>query len=390
MGVTSSAPEGEPSLQKASAALSLESAVIGQDFVLQIKTKESGQPRAILETHPTIPGQRALMATLVPKFALPPSKPEIVFIVDRSGSMGGKMQTVISALKVFLKSLPVGVKFNICSFGSRHSFLWSRSKSYGESTLKEAEKHVSGFSSNYGGTDMLKPVTAVLDHRYGDMSLEVILLTDGEIWDQQSLFDLLNERVIESKAPIRIFSLGIGNDFSHSLIEGIARAGNGFSQAVREGENLNTKVVRMLKAALTPHITDYTLECKYENEAAVDDDFEIIEKVADSLKVNLNLNDSEPQQKAPAQKKPISLFDPSADVDMKDAQPEHADHDGQQKYAHLPVINAPKYLQAPYQIPTPFLFHSDDRLSARITGCRSKTTEVRPSQGHISTRSARA
>jgi len=98
----------------------------------------SGVPQAILETHPTISNQRALMTTLVPKFALKSQKPEIIFIADRSGSMGGQIPTLVAALKVFLKSIPVGCMFNICSFGSKHSFLWSESKIYDEETLAEA------------------------------------------------------------------------------------------------------------------------------------------------------------------------------------------------------------------------------------------------------------
>jgi hypothetical protein len=289
VGTTSLSRNADPQANKASATLSLGTAELEKDFVLQVVAKETAIPKAILETHPTIPGQRALMATLVPKFALPPERPEIVFVCDRSGSMAGyNISALRDALKVFLKSLPVGVKFNICSFGSSYSFLWDQSKSYSQSTLDEAMKHVEGFDANFGGTEMYKPIQETLKRRYKDMSLEVFLVTDGEIWDQQQLFTLLNEEILTKKAPIRVFTLGIGNAVSTSLIEGVARAGNGFSQTVLPSEKMDGKVVRMLKGALSPHITDYTIEIKYDN---TDDDFEIIEKVSDSLKVNLDISD---------------------------------------------------------------------------------------------------
>jgi hypothetical protein len=289
LGTTSVAPQANPSSSKASATLSLGSAELDKDFVIQVVAKDTGNPKAILEAHPTIAGQRALMATLVPKFSLPPERPEIVFVCDRSGSMmGSKIDALRNALKVFLKSLPVGVKFNICSFGSNYSFLWSKSKSYSQASLQEAMVHVEKFDANFGGTEMVKPIEATLKQRYKDMSLEVFLVTDGEIWDQQQLFSLLNKEIGEKKAPIRVFTLGIGDDFSSSLVEGVARAGNGFSQAVGENENCAGKVVRMLKGALSPHVTDYTLEVKYGGKE--NDDFEIIEKVTDSLKVNLTIS----------------------------------------------------------------------------------------------------
>jgi hypothetical protein len=40
--------------------------------------------------------------------------------------------------------------------------------------------------------------------------------------------------------------------------------------------------VKMLRGALSPHITDYTLEVKYEKE---DDDFELIDSVTEGMKV---------------------------------------------------------------------------------------------------------
>lgn len=77
----------------------------------------------------------------VPKFNLKSQKPEIIFIVDRSGSMARNMSTLVSALKIFLKSIPVGCMFNICSFGSNHSFLWTTSQLYSQDTLAEATKY---------------------------------------------------------------------------------------------------------------------------------------------------------------------------------------------------------------------------------------------------------
>jgi hypothetical protein len=211
MGTTSSAPDAELVMNKGSATISLGTAQLETDFVLQIIAKYTGVPKAILEDHPTIPNHRALMATLVPKFALPPEKPEIVFVCDRSGSMGGtRINLAVQALKVFLKSLPIGVKFNICSFGSHHSFLWPRSVTYSQQTLDEAMRHADTFSADFGGTEMLPPLRATIEQRYKDSSLEVMMLTDGETWNQQALSSYLNESITESKAPIRVFTLGIG------------------------------------------------------------------------------------------------------------------------------------------------------------------------------------
>ncbi|KAK4135788.1 hypothetical protein BT67DRAFT_455138 [Trichocladium antarcticum] len=348
----------EMSLQKASATLALATAELGDDFVLQVVATNTGNPIAVLETHPTIPNHRALMATLVPRFNLPASRPEVVFVCDRSGSMSGrKTDNLKIALHVFLKSLPVGVKFNICSFGSRHDFLFpDGSKTYDAYSLKTATSYVDTISANYGGTEIFSPMEDVFKKRYSDMDLEVFLLTDGEVWNHAQLFDMINQHVAESKGAIRVFSLGIGRDASHALIEGVATAGNGFAQSVGDKENMNSKVVRMLKASLTPHIMDYTLEVKYHSgrtmETDDDDEFEVIEKVIDALTIDVR----EPErEKAEPPKKTISLFDPSADpdVEMRD---DSLDTSAGGKYSHLQAVSEPKLLQAPFIIPPLYPF----------------------------------
>ncbi|KAK3824898.1 MAG: von Willebrand domain-containing protein [Benniella sp.] len=368
LGTTSFAPNADAAMSKASATLCLGDAALDKDFIIQVVSKDTGVPTAILETHPTIPNQRALMATLVPKFALPAEKPEVVFICDCSGSMqGSNINLVRSALKVFLKSLPVGIKFNICYFGSTYSFLWPKSATYSQTTLDEAIKHAERISANMGGTEMFQPIKATLDQRYKDIPLAVMLLTDGEIWNQESLFAYLNKEIIEPKAPIRVFTLGIGNGVSHALIEGVAKAGNGFSQSVGEGEKMEGKVVRMLKAALTPHVSDYTLEVKYTSSEVKDkdkdmdmdddDDFEIVERVVDGLNVKVDAVDRVDAESKSASKemKPISLFDPSVDPDSDVTSPEDIDTD-EARSAGLPMVT-PKLLQSPHIIPPLYAFN---------------------------------
>ena len=350
MGTTSTEPHTEPSMTKASATLALGETGLDKDFVLIVLSKDSGIPKAILETHPTIPNQRALMLTLVPRFSLPPSRPEIVFVADRSSSMhGSSIVMLISAMKVLLKSMPLGVKFNVCSFGSSYSFLFAQSMSYTQDTLAAAISHLEGFDANMGGTETFSAMKATIERRFKDIPLEIILLTDGDIWQQADLFKYLNEEVEKSKGDIRVFPLGIGDGASHALIEGIARAGNGFSQSVQNGEKFDNRLVRMLKGALSPHVTDYSLEVKYEVDKG-DDDFEMVEvfdKVMEGLKSSL----TEVEQEKPKPKAPISLFD--TDDESINIETPIAKGD---RYADLPALPPPKLIQAPYKIPPLFPF----------------------------------
>jgi hypothetical protein len=58
---------------------------------------------------------------------------------------------------LFLQSLSYGCRFNICSYGSTHQFMFKndRSVEYNEATLKTAFEQVSTFDADYGGTEIL-------------------------------------------------------------------------------------------------------------------------------------------------------------------------------------------------------------------------------------------
>ncbi|KAG6555072.1 hypothetical protein Mapa_003107 [Marchantia paleacea] len=263
VGMGTHSPNTSPSKEehdvcKGYVTLSQKDTALDKDFVLIVSSADIGQPQAIVETHPTLGNnQRAVLLSLVPKFQMPRISPEIVFIADRSGSMEDQIPQLRNALTVFLKSLPVGVKFNICSFGSRHSFLWPKSMPYDQVNLDIALKHVQTFEADLGGTEMFPPMEDALKKRYKDLQTEIILLTDGAIYSTEPLFDLVQKEC--ECGDVRVFSLGIGDSVSHALVEGLARAGRGYAQIVGNDDKLDVKVVRMLKAALGVHVKDYKL-----------------------------------------------------------------------------------------------------------------------------------
>lgn len=304
--------------------------VIEEDFVLTVNCDNQDKPVAFLETHPTFPNQQALMVSLVPRFSLPPDPSEIVFIIDRSYSMHDKIETLKSALMVFLKSLPLGVPFNIVSFGSQCSALWPRSKTSDKQSLSDALGFTKTIRADMGGTEILPALKAVVENRYKDKVLEVLLLTDGEVWNQEQLFLFVNEAVEEHFA--RFFSLGIGNDASHTLINGIARAGRGFSQSVLNYEELDKKVVRMLKGALMPRMKNCTLDLGLP-----------LQEHEHFVEIEPETASERPAVEA---KKPISFFDESHEDSGKlEVAPQP-----------LPKLPIPAILQAPTELPPLFPF----------------------------------
>nr|XP_053646977.1 von Willebrand factor A domain-containing protein 5A-like [Cherax quadricarinatus] len=91
------------------------------------------------------------------------NKNEIIFIIDRSGSMEGEnIQSARATLLLFLKSLPIGCFFNIVSFGSTFSWLFSDgSREYNKESLAEACELQKSLGADMGGTEILRPFQSI-------------------------------------------------------------------------------------------------------------------------------------------------------------------------------------------------------------------------------------
>ena len=104
----------------------------------------------------------------MPDFKLDEQPVELIFLVDRSGSMGwgsGARSTIEQAkeaLTLFLHSLPAECLFDIYSFGSRFDSLFQgESQEYTDDSLLRAKEHVKGMSANYGGTEIYRPLEQI-------------------------------------------------------------------------------------------------------------------------------------------------------------------------------------------------------------------------------------
>ncbi|KAK4215718.1 von Willebrand factor type A domain-containing protein [Rhypophila decipiens] len=238
------------------------------DFELCIRTaSSSGEGQAFFEaTNGTLGHQFAMMITIPPK-QIANTKPraeesDIIFLADRSGSMQDKIGALKKAMNVFLKGLPTERRFNIWCFGSSNNSMWRTSVEYNAQTLKAAENEVSSWSANMGGTELLEALRA-LDRSLSSTSMvDIIVLTDGQVWDLDSTVGFVKERTEATRGRMRFFALGIGTEVSHGLVEGIAKYGGGYSEVI-QGTNPTIYAERlnaMLGAAKVNHISSIQVE----------------------------------------------------------------------------------------------------------------------------------
>ncbi|KAJ5074677.1 von willebrand factor a domain-containing protein 5a [Anaeramoeba ignava] len=258
--VTSPTHEINPILNSKYCTVSLQPSEkeVGKDIVVLVQEEYPHEPRVV--TREDKEGEVVAMATLFPDLSELDVNSEMIFLLDRSGSMSGSpINSVKKTLEIFLHSLPESCFFNIYGFGSTFEKLFPESVMYDDNSLSQAKAHALDLKADLGGTELIGVLREIFrsSARKG-FSRQVFLLTDGEVWDTQNCLDIVKR----NRGSTRVFTFGIGHGASKELVEGIARAGGGQAEFIVENEEIKSKVLRQLRLALQPCLSNTKIEWK--------------------------------------------------------------------------------------------------------------------------------
>jgi len=91
---------------------------------------------------------------------------------------------------------------------------------------------------------------------------DIVVLTDGEVYNLDHTVNFVKEIRDSTEGRVRFFSLGIGNAVSHTLVEGIAKAGGGYAEVIPAASKggWEDRLVAMLKASLASHLGPLRIE----------------------------------------------------------------------------------------------------------------------------------
>ena len=186
-----------------------------------------------------------------------------VFLIDQSGSMSGRpMELVRKALLLFIQSLPENSYFQLIGFGSEFKKYNEEPVIYNKENVDNIIKIINELTADLGGTNISKPLAEIFNSEsYSkiDLSKNIFLLTDGEVFDREKCIELISN----NSSKFRVHALGIGNSFDEVLIKQCGKLGKGSSSFVKKLEKINSVVIDTLNKGLRPYITD--LKFEFEN-----------------------------------------------------------------------------------------------------------------------------
>ena len=197
-------------------------------------------------------------------------KKNILFVVDRSGSMSGKkIEQAKSALKFVLNNLQKDDLFNVIAYDSEVESFEPEMQRYTDKTRKKALGFVEGIYAG-GSTNINGAMTTALEMLQDDKRPSyIVFLTDGlPTAGETNLIKIVANAKKNNKVRARIFNFGVGYDVNSRLLDKLARVCFGQSLYVRPNEDIEDHVSKLFQRIGAPAMTDIAITVDVEGQAA--------------------------------------------------------------------------------------------------------------------------
>lgn len=182
---------------------------------------------------------------------------ELKLLVDCSGSMNGdSMASAQTALRGIVDDLRPGDHVSLSRFGSSVEHVFEPSPAAPQS-IRHLRALIGTLQADLGGTEMEAALQAVfeLPRTAESVAADVLLITDGEIWQAEGTVDAAR------RSGHRVFAIGVGSSPAENVLRALAEATGGACEFATPGEALEAAARRMLarlrQSTLTNALVDW-------------------------------------------------------------------------------------------------------------------------------------
>ena len=193
-------------------------------------------------------------------------KKNVIFVVDRSGSMSGKkIEQAKESLKFVLNNLNEGDLFNVIAYDSAVESFQPELQRYSDETRADALGFVEGIYAG-GSTNIDGALKSSLAQLSDDSRPSyIIFLTDGlPTTGETNETKIVDNADSRNRSRTRIFTFGVGYDVNSRLLDKLARKCFGQSEYVRPNEDIEEHVSRLYNRIGAPALTDVQISVDVE------------------------------------------------------------------------------------------------------------------------------
>lgn len=240
-------------------ALSTQDELLDRDFILRWKLAGDRVRTSLLTTKDGF----GMLSILPPKRdGFLGLARDVVFILDRSGSMSGvKMTSAARACSLLLATLGPRDRFAITAFDNTTE--WFSDEKFvkaDEAGLEAGEKFLRTIDAR-GGTELepaMKETIDLIGSRKEDEGRVpvVVILTDGQVGNESAVF----QRVQKEGGDARIFTVGIDTAVNEAFLKRLSSLGGGTCTCVVPGEALEDALRSIGREIGAPLIVDVKIE----------------------------------------------------------------------------------------------------------------------------------
>ena len=191
---------------------------------------------------------------LPPQVASAPVPPrDVVFVLDRSGSMGGRsILQARSAIADALARLRPEDRLDVIRFDDRYDALFGAMRPATSDNLAAARAYVESTEAR-GGTEMMAPLMAALSTTAPPGRLrQVVFLTDGAVDNETALLSAIEAHL----GNTRLFTVGIGSAPNSWFMTEAARVGRGSFTYIGKLDEVGARMAELFARLARPAMTD--------------------------------------------------------------------------------------------------------------------------------------
>jgi Ca-activated chloride channel family protein len=232
-------------------------AFLDRDFILNL-TELKNQSFCIVTPDPQLgPEGCTVLASFCPPMPEVSEKNpvELKILVDCSGSMeGDSISSAKRALHQVLSQLDPHDHFSYSCFGSEVQHHHSRLKPANQFNITATSVLISNTKADLGGTETAKALVSTFDIKSEKEKADVLLITDGEVWDTGNIVK------IAQMSGHRIFAIGVGTAPADTLLQELAEKTSGACELISPKENIAAAILRMFNRMRLARSTEIKLE----------------------------------------------------------------------------------------------------------------------------------